>query len=300
MISPLLRDQTLLDDIEAASLPGHFSLWWLGQSGFLLKWEGAYVLIDPYLSDSLTEKYAGTSKEHVRLTERCIAPETLDFVKIATTSHGHTDHMDAATLRPLADTLMTKEQRLQLVLPTALVSVARLRMGEQGIEFLPIDAGESIRVDPFTFSAIPAAHPNVERDVSGHYLYLGYLIRFGPWVVYHSGDTLDYDGLVDHLQPYRVDVALLPINGSDPARGVAGNMDGREAAMLARKIGARLVVPQHFEMFGFNTASPAEFVQTCERIGQQHVVLRCGERWSSSGSSSESVTDKDTATLPDA
>jgi hypothetical protein len=39
------------------------------------------------------------------------------------------------------------------------------------------------------------------------------------------------------------------------------------------------VVPCHYEMFEFNTASPAEFVATCERLGQRHKVLRAGERW---------------------
>ncbi|MGZ9225209.1 MAG: hypothetical protein ACXW4M_06595 [Anaerolineales bacterium] len=49
-------------------------------------------MIDPYLSDSLTKKYAGTNKPHVRMTERVIAPEWLDFVEVVTSSHIHTDH----------------------------------------------------------------------------------------------------------------------------------------------------------------------------------------------------------------
>jgi L-ascorbate metabolism protein UlaG (beta-lactamase superfamily) len=62
---------------------------------------------------------------------------------------------------------------------------------------------------------------------------------------------------------------------------VAGNLDGREAATLARAIGARLVIPCHYDMFEFNTASPDEFVATCEKLAQHCCVLRCGERWSS-------------------
>jgi hypothetical protein len=41
------------------------------------------------------------------------------------------------------------------------------------------------------------------------------------------------------------------------------------------------VIPCHFEMFEFNTASPDEFVGTCKKLGQRHRVLRAGERWSS-------------------
>ena len=84
------------------------------------------------------------------------------------------------------------------------------------------------------------------------------------------------------LQAWPIDVALLPINGDFPERRVAGNLNGAEAANLAKEIGARIVIPCHFDMFQFNTASPDEFIRTCEQIGQPYRVLRCGERWSTS------------------
>ena len=71
---------------------------------------------------------------------------------------------------------------------------------------------------------------------------------------------------------------LLPINGNVPERRVAGNLNGTEAAALARSFGALLVVPCHYEMFEFNTVTPEEFVSACDRLGQPHRLLRCGER----------------------
>ena len=69
MIIPLLKDEALLEDIrQARQETGHFHLWWLGQSGFLVCWGGRFLLFDPYLSDSLTRKYADTEKPHVRMT----------------------------------------------------------------------------------------------------------------------------------------------------------------------------------------------------------------------------------------
>src|SRR6476661_4314988 len=79
----------------------HFHLWWLGQSGFLLQWKGKRVLIDPYLSDSLTQKYAATEKTHVRMSERVTDPELLKNISSVTSSHNHTDHLDAETLIPV-------------------------------------------------------------------------------------------------------------------------------------------------------------------------------------------------------
>ena len=126
-----------------------------------------------------------------------------------------------------------------------------------------------------------AAHETVGRDEQGRCRFLGYVVRFGRWSVYHSGDTVLYDGMVERLRPLHIDLALLPINGRGPDRGVAGNLWGGEAAGLAKQIGARLAVPCHFEMFRFNTQSPAAFVEACVRLGQRCRVLRCGERFTS-------------------
>src|ERR671927_287468 len=99
MLAPLLADDALLADVDAAgSDPGELHVWWLGQSGFLLRWAGRTALLDPYLSDSLTRKYAETDKPHERMTERVIAPERLNFADVVTASHAHTDHLDADTL----------------------------------------------------------------------------------------------------------------------------------------------------------------------------------------------------------
>ena len=276
MIVPCQKDSTLLADIHSASPEaGDLHLWWLGQSGFLLKQGGSFLLLDPYLSDALTLKYDATDKPHVRMTERCLAPEALDFVRVITSSHQHTDHFDEATLLPLAD----RAQGIKLVVPAAVEDQARARLdGSPMVELIPVDAGDSTIVDGWWISAVAAAHNEIERDEEGRCKFLGYVIQRGGFSIYHSGDTLWHDGLVGALLPFQCDVALVPINGSKPERRVAGNLNGTEAAALAKAIGAKLAVPHHFEMFEFNTEPPDEFVATCLRLAQPCKVLRCGER----------------------
>jgi L-ascorbate metabolism protein UlaG (beta-lactamase superfamily) len=111
--------------------------------------------------------------------------------------------------------------------------------------------------------------------------YTGYVAKFGPWTVYHPGDTMLYDGMATRLRPFKVDVALLPINGSAPERRVSGNLNAREAASLAKKIGARLTIPMHYDMFTFNTAPASDFEAAAREEGIRFKVLQCGERWSS-------------------
>ena len=263
MIRPLRAGEAFLADVQAAG--GPLDLWWLGQSGFLVAHEGRHLLLDPYLSDSLTRKYADTGKPHVRMTERVIEPERLGFVDVVTASHAHTDHLDPDTLRALD---------ARLVAPEAHRALAAERAGR---EPTGIDDGETVEIAGFSITAVPAAHEEIERDDEGRMLHLGYVVRCGPFTLYHAGDTIPYEGMAERVGT-GIDVALLPINGRAPERRVAGNLDGEEAAALAHELGARLAVPMHFEMFEFNTEPPDAFVAACERLGQPYRVLRAGER----------------------
>ena len=278
MITPAQQDRRFLDDIAASRTQANrLHLWWLGQSGFLVQWQGRFLLFDPYLSDSLTTKYASTDKPHVRMTERVIAPERLNFIDMVTSSHNHTDHLDAETLTPL----MAVNPDLTVVVPEANLDFAAQRLNVKRSRLTSIDVNSSVEASGFRLTGVPAAHEALARDEAGRYHFLGLIAECGPWTIYHSGDTIRYPGMVERLKQWPIDIAILPINGSKPERRVAGNLDGAQAATLAYEIGAKLVLPCHFEMFEFNTASPDLFVETCESLGQHYRVLKAGERWSS-------------------
>ena len=278
MIRPILQDESFISDVERArTLPEHFHLWWLGQSGFLLQWEDRHLLFDPYLSDSLTKKYATTDKPHVRMTERVVAPEKLNFIDVVTSSHNHTDHLDAETLLAL----MRMNPKIDVVIPEANREFVTNRLQTAAELPIGLDAGKHATVKGFKISAVPAAHESIEKDAGGRCKYLGYVVEFGGWTVYHSGDTVRYPGMGETLRQWQIDVAILPINGAKPERRVAGNLDAREAAELGADIRARCVIPCHYEMFEFNTSSPTEFVLHAKRLGVNYRVVLAGERWSS-------------------
>jgi L-ascorbate metabolism protein UlaG (beta-lactamase superfamily) len=274
VIEALLADEAFLADVAAARGKDGVRLWWLGQSGFLVQSCGRHLLLDPYLSDSLTRKYAATDKPHVRMTARVVAPERLDFVDVVTSSHNHTDHLDAETLVPLLDV----NPRLVVVVPEANRTFAAARLGVDPARLLGLDDGLLQEVAGFSIHAVPAAHEEIARDTEGRCPCLGYVVGCGGARLYHSGDCVPYPGQVQRLRPFAVDVALLPINGRAPERRVPGNFWGAEAAELAHAIGARLAIACHYDMFEFNTATPDAFVGEARRLGLRHRVLRAGER----------------------
>ena len=278
MIKPALQGEAFLADVrDAASLQDNLHIWWLGQSGFLVQWSGSHLLFDPYLSDSLSRKYAATDKPHTRMTGLVISPDALDFIDIATSSHNHTDHLDGETL----SALIQANPEMELLVPAANRAFAADRLGMDPDQLQAIDAGQSIALGPIELHAVPAAHEELAKDDLGRHQFVGYVAKLGPWTVYHSGDTIPYDGMEKILRQWKIDVALLPINGRRPERRVAGNLWGREAANLAKAIGARTVIPCHYDMFEFNTETPEEFETTCQALGQAHHTLQAGQRWSS-------------------
>lgn len=278
MIRPVLQDESFLSDVERArARPDDLHLWWLGQSGFLLQWNDRHLLFDPYLSDSLTKKYAMTDKPHVRMTERVIAPESLHFIDVVTSSHNHTDHLDGDTLVPL----LRANPKLDLVIPEANREFVVNRLGVVAELPIGLDAGKHVNAKGFKIHGVPAAHETIEKDDEGRCKFMGYVVEFGPWTVYHSGDTVRYPGMAERLRNWDIDVAILPINGARPERRVAGNLNAKEAAQLGADIKARCVIPCHYEMFEFNTADPNEFVLYAREAAVPFRVLLAGERWSS-------------------
>jgi L-ascorbate metabolism protein UlaG (beta-lactamase superfamily) len=278
VIQPMQSHDILLVDIGASNRrDGSFHLWWLGQSGFLLQWNGIHVLLDPYLSDSLTRKYSQTDKPHVRMTELVIDPARLAFAEIITSTHNHTDHLDAETLCPI----LARNPNLKLVIPEANRAFVAERLNIDPAKPIGLDDGSSIELCGIRFSGIASAHEAVDRDERGCAKYLGYVLQFDGWSVYHSGDTIRYEGMAEKLQSFKIDVALLPINGRLAERRIPGNLFGEEAAQLAKDVAAKLVIPCHYGMFEFNTASPQKFIHECQKLNQRFKVLRCGEKWHS-------------------
>ncbi|MDX0483521.1 MBL fold metallo-hydrolase [Sinorhizobium medicae] len=231
-------------------------LYWLGQPGFVILTSRFRIAIDPYLSDSLAEKYKGKRFEHDRMMPAPIAPSELGPVDLVLVTHQHTDHMDPQTLVPIAEA----NPDCRFLLPRAALGAAQERIGVQSERLVPIDAGESVEPLPgFTVSAIRAAHETLERTPEGWHRFLGYVVATDGVRLYHSGDTIPHEGLVEEVAPFRVDLALLPVNGRRAElteAGIAGNLTLDEACLLADRIGAPDMIAHHYGMFAFNTECP--------------------------------------------
>ena len=248
------------------------SLFWLGQAGFLLRQDERVILIDPYLSDSLAEKYRGQRFDHRRMMPAPIAPDEVPRVDLVLCTHRHGDHMDPGTLRALA----MRHSGCQFVVPAAELSHASA-LGPSADRLVAAEAGAALQpVDGVLIMPVAAAHETLRRDDAGRHHFLGYGIFVDAIRLYHSGDCVPYAGLANTVGSLDATLALLPVNGRDQTRadaGVPGNFTLEEAVALCRDTQIPDLIPHHWGMFAFNSIE-ARSIDALADVCEQPRILR--------------------------
>jgi len=199
----------------------------LGQSGYVLEAENSRILIDPYLSDSVS-RIVGRP----RLLPIPIDPKTFSCDGVICT-HNHPDHLDPDTVLQFADT--------QLFVTTNEGKEVLLGLGKSNVRVL--SQNKTVTVGDFQLTAVFAAH-TVEA--------FGLIVRAEGKTLYFSGDTL-FDKQLFKISAHHPDATFICINGR------LGNMTTTEALSVAEKIGAPINIPNHYDMFATNSADPHLF-----------------------------------------
>lgn len=234
----------------------NLNLTWTGQAGFLIRYGLIRIVIDPYLSDSLAEKYRGKKFPHQRMTEIPIKPEEVSGADLLLCTHEHTDHLDPGSLSGI----ISSSPRSMCIVPRFSIGKA-IERGVAVNRIASLSAGETLQLpNGVDITAIPAAHEEYVEDEAGNSKFLGYRIEVDGIVVYHSGDTIPNPHLEAALKP-GIDIALFPVNGRDEKRrvnGIPGNLTIEEALTYHRRFECENSIVHHIGMFDFNTLEPEE------------------------------------------
>lgn len=244
------RGAELIEEIDR-TITATPTLWYLGHAGFVIRFATITFYVDPYLSVPT----APLDAKQIRHADMILA------------THAHPRHLDAASVSPM----LAACGRAKLVLPKSAGDSAH----SAGIDYARMTTTDSgLRVEYWKDNlygrvyAVPSAHPQLDWTALGGYPYLGYLIRFGRWTIYHAGDCAPYDGLADRLRPFNVNVAIVPVGGK--------NHSASEAAQLASDIGAQWLVPMQA-----TKSDESAFVDHMlgQRPEQSFKVFEVGEKW---------------------
>lgn len=260
MQQPLNSGPELIREIDQ-TLTATPTLWWLGHAGFVIRFANITFYVDPCLS---------TPPDRDRLMEAPLRAGDIRHADMIFTTHAHPGHLDAPTVVDM----LNASRAAKLVLPRSAADQANAA----GIPYNRMTTTDSgLRVEYFKDNlygrvyAVPSAHPKLAWTRETGHPYLGYLIRFGRWTMYHAGDCTPYPELAHHLRPFNVNVALLPIGGA--------YFTPSDAAQLAADIGAQWIVPMHYGTFSEDRES--EFVSHLlgHHPEQKFRTFQVGEGW---------------------
>lgn len=220
---------------------------YLGHAAIELRDGDTTVLVDPWLTGN---------------PRAPVAADELEATAILLT-HGHGDH--------LGDTVAIARRTGASVL--AIVELAK-EIADEGVEHVVgPNLGGTARFDWGSAKLVPAWHTGLSPNGTPH-TPAGLLIEFGGTTIYHLGDTCLFSDLALVGRNREIDVALMPIGGFY-------TMDRHDAVEAARLVGAKTVIPIHYDTFPPVETDAQAFKADVEAAtSSQVVVLRPGERWS--------------------
>jgi L-ascorbate 6-phosphate lactonase len=254
-----------MQTLQQFAVPAHsLTLWWLGQSGFIIKSPGGkLVVIDPYLSNSckaVGEKY-GFDMD--RLIPPPLAPADLVGIDAYVMTHSHEDHLDPETLEPYRAAGGTGPY----VAPPETVEKLH-SMGIAGSQTVMVWPNKSFTVGDISLRATLAI-PFGGDDLT----HVGYLVSTpgGP-AIYITGDTGYHDVLATSVAAHNPDVLIAVINGA------FGNLSPAQAARVAKGIAPKLVIPCHYDLFRDNLQPPQMLRTNLQTlgIGEKYRVVEHG------------------------
>lgn len=225
---------------------GRLAITWLGHSAFALRTPGGkVVLFDPW--------YTGNPS-----FPKGREPKAADVILV---SHGHNDHITDAPA---------------LAKATGATTVGIWEVGSwleaRGVQQVErMNKGGTITVHGLQITMTDARHSSSDED--GAYMGepAGFVVRLEDGrTIYYAGDTALFGDMKMIADVYAPDIAFLPI-------GDRLTMGPDTAAIAAKWLGVKQVVPMHWGTFPLLTGTPSMLKQHLAGTGIEVLELQPGE-----------------------
>lgn len=223
---------------------------WLGHATIHIQTAGGTsILIDPWLEGN------PSSPKNYKL------PEKIDLLLL---THGHDDHFHDAVK-------VAKKSTAKVV---AIYELTSYMTGHGVDNISPMNYGGNLQVGDVRISMVEARHSSSIAD-GDKTIYGGNPCGFvlasqGAQTIYLAGDTSLFGDMRLFKELYEPAIAVLPI-------GDNFTMGPSHAALAAKYLGVKTVIPVHYGTFPALTGTPAELKAHLEGSGIEIVAPKPGE-----------------------
>jgi N-acyl-phosphatidylethanolamine-hydrolysing phospholipase D len=228
---------------------------WVGHATALIQIDDKLILTDPVFTSTVGALSS-------RLVEPGLDPEDLPPVDAVLISHMHFDHLSLGSLSMI-------EPKIRI-----------LFVPRGGLVYVPNFSFDSIEVPLWStwehgglrITAVPVKHSGFRYGADQAWMtmsYTGYVIEYHGLSVYFGGDTAyQRDNFVRTRARFpSLDLALLPIAPIHPREHMRSrHVDPAEAVQAFMDLGARRMVPIHFDTFINGMDAPGEALQELRRV----------------------------------
>jgi L-ascorbate 6-phosphate lactonase len=241
--------------IEAHEAVPGLTFWSLGGPSLAVRTPAALVYVDLFTG-------AGDGGSLHKATPDIFDPAAVRRADAVLCTHHDPDHCHEASLRPIyANTAAL------FVGPCSCVRLFR-EWGFAPERIVELSAGEHWQVNDLRVSALPC---NDYFDADA----VSYLLHSGGVTAFEGGDTLFYSGYRDVGRDHRVDVALLNFARNPPDE--AYYLSHAHLVRTAEDLGARFVIPKHYDLWEEFRDDPAPVLARLAGKGIPAQVLAPGE-----------------------
>jgi len=228
---------------------------WLGHATFLFQIAGKRIITDPVF-------YAPPFTR--RLSDMPIHPDSIeaDYILI---SHGHYDHLDAATLKGLSSGMALVPLGMA---PTIAKINASIETQEAGW-YQKYDIDDDVRI-----YLLPALHWH-KRTLwdTNKILWGSYIIETSDVTIYFAGDTAYGEHFAQIGELFDIDIALLPIGAYEPEWFMGDNhLSPRDAIRAMGDLGAEAMIPMHYGTFDLASEEISKPERVMRQISDQNKV----------------------------
>lgn len=247
---------------------GTMEVVWIGHASFLVRTPEHNILIDP-----VWVNWVGPLK---RSREPGIPIEHLPPIDLILISHAHFDHLCLSSLRRIC-----RGNEILLV-PEKVSHVVRNIPCMEARELKDWDLFE---IDDMKITMTPCQHWGARYITDSHRGFGGFMIETPGHNLYHAGDSAYFDGFEQIAERHnKIDTAILPIGAYNAPSGREVHMNPEEAVTAFHDLGARRMIPMHFDTFPISIEKahePLERLQAAvadQDLHDQVVIPSAGER----------------------